>query len=206
MKTPPQPPWHWQAQTHPSRTLVAVNLLRAGSPMSFEQVIRGWDKDAAFREFWTRGLRRLPFEACRWECPPLTRADLGRPFDCVFVDDRELARLQADRKAFAEHFAKGSAQGFAVFENLGHDALLLAPCPQAESRAYTHLASFVRNAPPAQIDGIWIELARLLATRLRDTPLWLNTSGLGVAWLHLRLDAQPKFYRHQPYTAATFWA
>lgn len=206
MKTPPQAPWQWQAQTHPSRGLVAASIHRAGSALSFEQVFRAWEQDSAFREFWNRGLRRLPFEAWRWECPPLRREDLAQPFDCVFVEDRELARLQPDRKAFAAHFTHPSARGFAVFDNLSRDALLLAPCPQAESSAYTHLASFLRHAPPTQVEGLWVELARLLATRLGAAPLWLNTSGLGVAWLHLRLDAQPKYYRHQPYTAARFWS
>jgi hypothetical protein len=31
--------------------------------------------------------------------------------------------------------------------------------------------------------------------------MWLSTSGLGVAWLHIRLDSTPKYYQHQPYTS-----
>ena len=29
--------------------------------------------------------------------------------------------------------------------------------------------------------------------------LWLSTAGLGVYWLHLRLDTRPKYYSFQPY-------
>ena len=32
-------------------------------------------------------------------------------------------------------------------------------------------------------------------------PLWLSTNGLGVAWLHARIDARPKYYSHRPYRA-----
>ena len=33
-----------------------------------------------------------------------------------------------------------------------------------------------------------------------DMPLWVSTAGLGVSWLHVRLDARPKYYRHDAYT------
>jgi hypothetical protein len=30
-------------------------------------------------------------------------------------------------------------------------------------------------------------------------PLWLSTAGGGVDWVHMRLDDQPKYYRHLPW-------
>jgi hypothetical protein len=35
--------------------------------------------------------------------------------------------------------------------------------------------------------------------RLSASPVWLSTSGLGVYWLHVRLDTHPKYYQYQPY-------
>ena len=32
-----------------------------------------------------------------------------------------------------------------------------------------------------------------------DVPVWTSTSGLGVYWLHVRLDSRPKYYQHQPF-------
>ena len=32
--------------------------------------------------------------------------------------------------------------------------------------------------------------------------LWVSTSGLGVYWLHVRLDSYPKYYQHAPYKNA----
>lgn len=31
------------------------------------------------------------------------------------------------------------------------------------------------------------------------TPVWISTSGLGVPWLHVRIDDRPKYYQHAPY-------
>ena len=34
-----------------------------------------------------------------------------------------------------------------------------------------------------------------------EAPTWVSTEGSGVAWLHARLDARPKYYHHAPYRA-----
>ena len=39
----------------------------------------------------------------------------------------------------------------------------------------------------------------LAGIRLGGKPVWLSTAGLGVGWLHVRLDDRPKYYRHAPY-------
>lgn len=36
-------------------------------------------------------------------------------------------------------------------------------------------------------------------TERPDAPLWVSTSGLGVPWLHVRLDDAPKYYTHRPF-------
>jgi len=35
----------------------------------------------------------------------------------------------------------------------------------------------------------------------QPVPTWLSTAGGGVAWLHVRLDTRPKYYRYNPYRA-----
>merc|ERR1712178_628268 len=68
---------------------------------------------------------------------------------------------------------------------------------------YTHIASFFRQAPPEQQDRQWLTLARALDERLREvgrrTNVWVSTNGLGVSWLHMRLDLTPKYYQYKAY-------
>jgi len=86
-----------------------------------------------------------------------------------------------------------------VFPNLGGDAVLIAPCPRGHVDAYPHLAAFLRQGEKDQIRKLWQVAAETLLDRLSDTPVWLSTAGIGVAWLHLRLDTRPKYYRYRPY-------
>jgi hypothetical protein len=85
------------------------------------------------------------------------------------------------------------------FDNLGGDARLIAPCPLEPSSACTHLAAFLRQAPADAVVELWRSVSEAVSSSLSDQPLWVSTCGLGVYWLHVRLDSFPKYYRYAPY-------
>jgi len=185
-----------------AREKLRASLCADGTAMRFADVIRQWKDNAAFRAFWTASLRTLPFEAYCFEVPPLTSKALDRPFECVLVESPALARTAPDPAPFADHFRRHPGCQAVVFENLGRDAVLVAPCPRGDPQFYTHLAAFMHRAPLSQVGELWRVTAEALETRLGDAPVWLSTAGLGVYWLHLRLDSRPKYYRHRPYADA----
>lgn len=92
--------------------------------------------------------------------------------------------------------------GVVTFPNLDRDATLIVPCPLGSLSSYTHLAAFVRSAPEAQRHAFFAALGVTVLTHLFEEPLWVSTAGMGVYWLHLRLDSRPKYYRHVPYQHA----
>lgn len=178
-----------------------ASLSRRGEPATFGAVIEGWRRDPELREVFTAGLRDVSYEAYCWETPPLSRATLDVAFECVFVESTALARARPTPEPFRERFTdERSGIDVVSFESLGRDALLVVPCPRAELAAYTHLAAFVRHAPIGQAHALWRVLADAIDARLTTSPLWLSTAGLGVHWLHVRLDSRPKYYRHRAYT------
>lgn len=168
-----------------------------GRTLTFDDVVRGWREREDFRLFWCSSLRNAPFDAYAWECPPVTANTLSRDFDCVFVVSPLLARMPGDSQAFAEHFRPD--QSVATFANLGGDAVLVAPSPADGGDNYSHLASFVATAPASQQDALWKAVGEACNRRIGTKPVWISTAGLGVAWLHVRLDDRPKYYRHTPY-------
>lgn len=170
----------------------------SGVELSFERVYRSWKRDDAFTADWSSALRDVPFDAYCWECPPVTAVTLTRTFECVFVSSPVLAELPADPRPFAEHFRPDA--DVVTFESLGKDALLIAPCPKGHAANYAHLASFIATAPERQQSALWKAVGDALTERVGAQPVWLSTAGLGVAWLHVRLDSRPKYYRHAPYT------
>ena len=63
----------------------------------------------------------------------------------------------------------------------------------------------MRGAAKEQQQLLWSLVAEQLQMRLysgpRSSPVWLNTDGSGVPWLHVRLDSKPKYIKHAEYRA-----
>lgn len=175
-----------------------VRIRTDGKRLSFAGIAALLATRAKFRTFFNDALAAMPFGAFRWECPPLTGSSAERAFECVALESPELLR-PAEADAFAARFEGRKAPEVAGFANLGGDAFLIVPCPGTPPSAYAHLAAFVRRGPAAQRSRLWRQVAETLDARLGAAPVWLNTAGAGVAWLHIRLDSRPKYYCYAPY-------
>jgi len=173
----------------------------ASEPVSWKVACRLLQNSVEFRNCVIASLRGAPHEAYFWECPPLTRETASAPFEWILEDSPQLAHVRPDQQAFSEHL--DDSTGIASFTNLGGDAQLIAPCRGKGTTPYAHLATFLRNAPPPQIHALFQSVGREIQshTQTHHTPLWVSTSGLGVYWLHIRLDRHPKYYTHAPYRA-----
>ena len=169
-----------------------------GEPMTMKQTLVALRDEAPFRSAWSRALASLPYTAFRWEMPRLSAETLQAPFEAVVVDAPTLERPQ-DQHAFGQFFEQDDGADVVTTPNLGGDALLVIPRPRTQDPCYCHLASFLRGAPQAQIDALWRDVATATLERVANRTVWLSTAGGGVAWLHVRLDARPKYYAHRPY-------
>jgi len=173
-----------------------------GRALTFADAIKGWQHDFDFRQFYLTLIAEMPFEAVFWESPAITLSSVNRGYECAFLKSDSLDKIAPDPEPFNAYFRSAGRGGVVAFENLGGDAWLVAPCPEGPARAYTHLAEFVREAPKPQRHEFLRVLGTTIEARLSDKPLWVNTSGLGVSWLHARLDSRPKYYTFLPYKAA----
>ncbi len=184
--------------TEPAENTTRYEIITDGV-LSVGQVVELLVSSSDFRLHLTELLRETPFVAYRWETPPVTQSTLNRPFEFVLVRHDRLRR-PADRSPFAERFDDSDVVTFA---NLSGDATLVVPCPRSDSCDYAHLAGFLQTAPAAQIDQLWPATGLALQERVGNRPVWLSTAGMGVAWLHIRLDDRPKYYAYEPYRTWT---
>jgi Family of unknown function (DUF6940) len=186
-----------------ARDSLRFSLRRNGEGVACREVIDLWCGNEDFRGFFTALLADSPFEAFFWESKPVAAQALDQAFECVVIDAPSLSRLQPDPGAFASHFDSAPAVDVLTFPNLGRDAQLVVPAPRAADACYSHLGRFVRTAPPAQVEELWRSVGRAMRERISSEPTWLSTAGTGVAWLHVRLDSWPKYYRHANYRRGT---
>ena len=183
--------WTHSTETSDDDRAHKISVRRDGDPVAYANVLSLWQDNAAFRRYFISLLADSPFSAFRWETPPITAATAGCDFECVLLRYEALNR-PVDRAAFSGHFDDGD---IVTFQNLGRDAVLVVPCPSGDETVYGHLASFSRGASESQQHELW----KAVGSALQKNPVWLSTAGMGVAWLHVRLDARPKYYGYGPY-------
>lgn len=148
-------------------------------------------RDRGFRDELSRDILAPGHAGVFWECAPFV--DGYSDFEYVVIPSAAVASLRLDPGAFAEHRGAGLV---GVFSNLGGDARLVAP-----TAGYAHLVAFLREGTSAEVHALWIAVGREVRARF-GRKTWLSTSGLGVSWLHVRLDSRPKYITHMPYRLA----
>lgn len=190
----------WHAVTQQLASASKYRLFDDETPLPFRELIRLLEHDDEFAAWYTRLLADADFEAFYWEHPPLTLESVERDTEFVLLNAPALATLQAEPAPFQSLFDKECDEDVIVFPNLGGDAMLIVPCPVAATEGYPHLAAFLRSAPTDQVRSLWRNTAKTVYKNITPAPRWLSTAGLGVAWMHVRLDTRPKYYRHVPYT------
>ena len=89
-------------------------------------------------------------EAYYFEMPAMNNFTTNSPFECILEFAPGLTR-SPNPSAFMDHFH--GPGNVAVFDNLGRDATLVAPkpLPGVDHKCYTHLAAFMKRAPPHQV-------------------------------------------------------
>lgn len=171
-------------------------LTQSNEPLTFHEVIDLWQHSDSFPLQFSRWLCDAPYEAIYFECRPLNEGNAHLPFEYVVADASPLAGRTEDRHAFANYFDAGPVVTFA---NLGGDAELVVPCPTQQHCCYAHLKVFLATGNNNQIRALWQTVGDRIKAALNESPVWLSTSGLGVSWLHVRIDQFPKYYTHTPY-------
>lgn len=195
--------WQIRTKAFSSNNGICYQILREKVPLSFREVFKAWQDDPEFARFYCQLLAGSKYEAYFWEHPPLTQNDLDRPYEFILIDAPRLAQVKAQPYIFAEHYE--ASKTVVSFPNLGHNAQLVVPSPVPERGLYPSLAAFIKRADQQQLLRFWQSVAYALGERLGTKPCWLSTAGMGVYWLHVRLDDRPKYYRHKAYKAVDFW-
>jgi hypothetical protein len=187
----------WQVATEKQAGVILQRYLAEGTPLSWRQVLALWISDPEFCDFFSATLAAVPYRAFCWETAGLSTADMDTVAEVALIDNPSLD-VPAEQRDFQDYFR--TAEQVVVFANLGGDASLVVPCPRYRSANYSHLVAFLRTAPAIQQRALWAAVGAAVVERVSPVPLWLNTAGGGVDWLHVRLDSRPKYYRYPPFT------
>jgi len=156
------------------------------------------------------------YPAFFFETKGVSSGSASKQFEFVLVNSKSLHNFTqrgSDFDAFKEHFQSANREDIAAtsvsFPNLGRTSTLIAPKPmQPLQDVYSHIGRFIRHAPQNEIMFFFQLVGKqyrkiLNESRGQDKSVWLSTSGLGVAWLHMRIDDRPKYYTFKSFAKET---
>lgn len=168
-----------------------------GDPVSNRNFLKLLRDSQEFREFYNGFLADSGYDAFFWENKPMTDDTLDDDYECNIINTDFLTGRSPDSQTFNQYFEEN--KNVVTFPNLANDAELIVPTPKKEDSCYTHIGSFVRKAGEDQIDDLWRITGNETLQSIGSKPKWLSTSGLGVFWLHIRIDTIPKYYQTKEY-------
>ena len=168
-------------------------------------------KGAQFRHIFIETIKNFPSIAFFFECISITSSEVNsKPIEFILMESNELAAITVDGIPFHNKFEHLDNNQLVIsFNNLGGDSTLIVPCPiyintdsKSPDQSYAHFAHFIRKGGRIQIDKLLVKIGEELKRILRESPntkKYLSTSGLGVSYLHVRIDNVPKYYQYAPY-------
>ena len=97
----------------------------------------------------------------------------------------------ADSSPFRAHL-KGRRSATS-FPNLGKNATLVSPADKGKN--FSHIGNFYKHASEAEMKDFWETVAKAVEKRIKlGESVYVSTHGTGVNWLHVRIEATPKYY------------
>lgn len=184
-----------------SQTTTKHKILVDGKNINFSEWIHQMQTSDDFIQAFNQSLVDSDFKAFFWEVKPVDNYSVEQDFEFVLVNSNSLRKIAQNDSSFRKYFKDtGSVVNFA---NLRGDAELVVPTPVSGQTKYAHIAKFVRTAEQHQVIDFWRRVALVYSKLIGEETKWLSTSGLGVSWLHIRIDSRPKYYQYGEYKLKT---
>jgi len=128
-----------------------------------------------------------------WETSPVYKNISESKFEEVFIENESLENAIEDSSPFNKYLT--DSKNVVSFENLRKDCTLVVPIPR-ENKKYTSIKLFIDNASVKQQKKFWKRVAKEIRDALiENDKVWVSTHGLGVYYLHVRIDTYPKYYK-----------
>ena len=173
--------------------------------VTMQSVLQALEEKMSLSKILIKTLAKCPLDHYVLEFPPVSGQTLhGIPFSFVVTKEARLDRKQS-LDAFQEHYQRGKV--VVNFKNLSGESTLVVPLPGSKSggQEFSSIGPYSRTVPMKHQQKFWKRVARCILKEMKHDfyrAYWLSTSGLGVPWLHARIDKTPKYYVYGPFKTA----
>ena len=137
-----------------------------------------------------------------FETPKWTKNNLSDLLKFSLTNASDTFSGEPSIEKFSEHLkdCKSDSKGSISFPNPNKTSRLIIPCPQCLNK-FGHLGHFIKYSDDETWSKLWKKVAEELEKQIKPPSkgVWLSTHGLGVPWLHIRIDTTPKYYKTESF-------
>ena len=114
-------------------------------------------------------------------------------FKQKFIRTNNLPKKQ-DYTSFLDYIKKSKNKYVTSFYNLSKSAILVIPIPK-KNKNFCTLNEFCKNASITHQIKFWKKVAsEIKKYKKNNEKVYLSTHGLGIPYLHIRIENTPKYY------------
>lgn len=125
--------------------------------------------------------------------------NMNETYSEKFIETNKFNYVRQNFKPFLNHIKKSRSKNVVSFYNLSKTSLLIIPYPKKDKdnkyKNYKTLKDFIDNSPKSQQIKLWKKVSSCIKKMLKkNNKIWVSTHGLGIPYLHIRIDTNPKYY------------
>jgi hypothetical protein len=165
--------------------------------LTWDDVLQLWNKRCkTFNKVFTNAFKNIKYKYML-KFIPLTSYSLYKPLVIMCIHNSELPIIQ-NYKAYEKYMKNCLLNSTFHFWNLTKNTYLLCPCPSI-NKNYSTIQHFINSSTVKQSLNFWYDSSNIARCFINNNkPVYINTHGLGVAYLHLRFDKIYKYSYHLP--------
>jgi len=152
------------------------------SKVMWKDVCNFMSKGKIFKDEFIDILKKCKFKGYMIKCNKYVN---DKYFKFVIIKYDYLSYMQLDKETYKEYFKKE----FNVFPNISGDTILISPSPYDDKTDYRSIGPYFRTSTKKTL----YKLLECISKNLFE-GCYLNTHGLGVSYIHIRIDLKPKYY------------
>lgn len=175
--------------------IIKLIIFKDSKQLKWNEILDLWKHNNAFIDFFVSLLISSNFNNFFWECNSVDLKNLKKKlFECYLIESKHNFGV-ANPSSFKEYL--NTSHTIVSFYNLKKDCLLIVPNYNDNDckSNYLNIYKFIKFAPRSQIHSLFNQISIHINKEIKkNNKIWLNTHGLGVPWLHIRLDFNPKYY------------
>ena len=167
--------------------------------LTVREIINFFENKSFVLEFVSIINNTINYNSYFLECPKMNADTLNDEFEFIIYDAKnKFENKSANFDIFCPY--SDNHLSFSMKSYSGNTLIIPNYMKGTPCVNYLNISNFLKNSLDEQIVDLFYLISDNLKKEINSgKTVWLSTHGLGIPWLHIRIDYYPTYYSHKKY-------